>query len=124
LRAALQRLLADPALGARLGLAGREHVRAHFTAGAVVPQLEELYRGVIAGSRDWAGARSATLAYETRGETARRGLALDLKTTRPTASHPTEDNPPPTPPSASHLSNDDPHTSRQPAPHSHNHQEP
>lgn len=49
LRSALHRLLGNPALGARLGAAGREHVRAHFTAEAVVPQLEELYRGVIEG---------------------------------------------------------------------------
>jgi glycosyltransferase involved in cell wall biosynthesis len=47
LRAALRRLLDDPALGARLGAAGREHVRAHFTAGAVVPQVEEVYRGLV-----------------------------------------------------------------------------
>ena len=60
LRAALRRLLDDPALGARLGAAGREHVRAHFTAGAVVPQLEAVYREVIGGA---APARPVTTAH-------------------------------------------------------------
>jgi glycosyltransferase involved in cell wall biosynthesis len=43
LRAALARLVADPALRERLGAAGQAHVRAHFTLEQMVRQVEHLY---------------------------------------------------------------------------------
>jgi glycosyltransferase involved in cell wall biosynthesis len=58
LRRAMQRLLDDEALGARLGRAGREHVLANFTASAVVPRVEEIYREVL-GKHTFATARIA-----------------------------------------------------------------
>ena len=47
LRAAIERLLEDRALAARMGSAGRERVKA-FHASAVVGQIEALYREVVA----------------------------------------------------------------------------
>jgi glycosyltransferase involved in cell wall biosynthesis len=43
LRDAIVTLLADPALGQRLGAAGRVRVRDRFTAAVVVPKLETIY---------------------------------------------------------------------------------
>jgi glycosyltransferase involved in cell wall biosynthesis len=48
LRQAIQRLLADAALRERLGRAGRARARL-FTASAVLPRLEAIYREVAGG---------------------------------------------------------------------------
>lgn len=50
LTGALRRLLADAALRERIGAAGRERATL-FTAEAVVPRIEELYRDTIAAAR-------------------------------------------------------------------------
>jgi rhamnosyl/mannosyltransferase len=47
LAAALNRLLADPALRERLGAAGRERVRQEFTLARMVEQIEGLYERVL-----------------------------------------------------------------------------
>jgi len=49
LRAAIERLLADPSLRERMGQAGRVRV-AHFKAGTVVPRIEQVYRDLIGRS--------------------------------------------------------------------------
>jgi glycosyltransferase involved in cell wall biosynthesis len=41
------RLLDDPALGRRLGAAGRELVRQRYDWSVVVPQLEALYQKIV-----------------------------------------------------------------------------
>ena len=46
--AALDALIDSPAAAKELGERGRERAKKHFTAARVVPQYEELYRGVIA----------------------------------------------------------------------------
>ena len=46
LTAAVQALLADPARRARLGLAAQQRARTAFSAAAIVPRYEELYRRV------------------------------------------------------------------------------
>lgn len=43
LRAALERLIADPALGARLGEAARRHCAAHFSYEAMLDRMERIY---------------------------------------------------------------------------------
>ncbi len=57
LRAALARLLADPALRERLGQAGRRRV-AEFQAAAVLPRIERAYRALLANRPRGAGART------------------------------------------------------------------
>ena len=47
LAAALNRLLDDPALRERLGAAGRERVRQHFTQARMLEQIEALYQRVL-----------------------------------------------------------------------------
>ncbi len=47
--AAVHRLLADPALAARLGAAGRAEVLTRFTTEAMTRQLEDLYERLLAG---------------------------------------------------------------------------
>ena len=47
LAAALQRLLADPALRARLGAAGRERVLAHFSEARMLAEIDALYRRAL-----------------------------------------------------------------------------
>lgn len=44
---ALARLAADPALRQRLGAAGRQHARAHYSLGAMLDQSEALFAQVI-----------------------------------------------------------------------------
>jgi glycosyltransferase involved in cell wall biosynthesis len=56
LRDAMQRLVDDPTLRMRLGAAGRERVEA-FTADAVLPRYEAIYRSLIDGRDD--GTRRA-----------------------------------------------------------------
>ena len=60
LAAAMQRLIDDPDLRARLGAAASERVQ-RFSASRVVPQFEELYRDVleIEGPLEARDARSA-----------------------------------------------------------------
>jgi glycosyltransferase involved in cell wall biosynthesis len=53
LAAALERLAVDPGLRQRLGSAGREHVRAHFSWDSIVARWEECYAAAL-------GTRSAT----------------------------------------------------------------
>ena len=55
LRDALARVLADGALASRLAMAGTERVRA-FTAGAVVPRIEQVYEEVVRHHRREASA--------------------------------------------------------------------
>lgn len=50
LRRALERLIADPQLRARLGEAGRTRIAAHFSTEVVIPRFERLYT-TIAGER-------------------------------------------------------------------------
>lgn len=69
LAAALRRFLDDPALGARLGAAGRAQVRAHFTAATAVPRLEAVYRDLVEGVGQPAGGQP--------GATAARAMPLD-----------------------------------------------
>lgn len=57
--AAIALLLADPALRARMGAAGRERVLAHFTPAAYAERVLAAYEGAIARRR---GARSAQAA--------------------------------------------------------------
>jgi N-acetyl-alpha-D-glucosaminyl L-malate synthase BshA len=45
----VERLIADPALRSRLGEAARIRARSHFSAEAIIPRYEELYRRVCAG---------------------------------------------------------------------------
>ncbi|MCC6192321.1 MAG: glycosyltransferase, partial [Anaerolineales bacterium] len=47
LAAALQRLLADPALRARLGAAGQERVRVHFTQARMLAEIDALYQSAL-----------------------------------------------------------------------------
>jgi glycosyltransferase involved in cell wall biosynthesis len=49
LRGAMARLLADPALRQRFGNAGRQRV-ARFQAATVIPQIERVYDGLLAGA--------------------------------------------------------------------------
>jgi glycosyltransferase involved in cell wall biosynthesis len=42
----LRRLLLERSLGARIGAAGRETVRARFAAERALPRLEEVYAGI------------------------------------------------------------------------------
>jgi glycosyltransferase involved in cell wall biosynthesis len=59
LRSAMARLVADPAMRARMGAAGR--VRAErYTAEQVVPQFEALYRDLAArgSGQDWSLSRT------------------------------------------------------------------
>jgi glycosyltransferase involved in cell wall biosynthesis len=51
LHAALQRLLDDPALRAKMGAAGRERVTAEFTPQLMAARVESVYDGVLAGKR-------------------------------------------------------------------------
>lgn len=73
LREALRALLDDPGRGARLGAAGRRHVLAHFTAAAVVPQLEEVYARVLERSSRPAGAGPALAAGGQRSRQGEEG---------------------------------------------------
>ena len=54
LRAALAKLLADPALRTRMGIAGADHVRRHFTADTHIAQIERVNE--LARQR-WSGDR-------------------------------------------------------------------
>jgi len=56
LRAALARLIADPALRARLGAAGQIRVN-EFKAAAVLPRIEGAYRTLLADDRTLEQAR-------------------------------------------------------------------
>ena len=47
LRSALERIIADPSLGARLGAAGRERARANYSADVVVGAWERVFHDVI-----------------------------------------------------------------------------
>jgi glycosyltransferase involved in cell wall biosynthesis len=49
LAAALERLAVDPSLRARLGSAGREHVRAQFSWDRIVARWEECYAAAMSG---------------------------------------------------------------------------
>ncbi len=49
--AALRTLLDDPARAAAMGQAGRERVLAKFSTGAILPQLEGYYQGLLQPSR-------------------------------------------------------------------------
>jgi glycosyltransferase involved in cell wall biosynthesis len=48
LAAALNRVLADPALGARLGAAGRTRVLSTFTQAQMLARIEDVYHAVLA----------------------------------------------------------------------------
>lgn len=48
---ALRRLLSDPQLRLRMGLAGRKKIEAYFTPDRVMPQIEALYRELGANPR-------------------------------------------------------------------------
>ena len=48
LAAAVNRLLADPALRARMGEAGRQRVEAHFTWSAIARRTADLYEQLAA----------------------------------------------------------------------------
>jgi glycosyltransferase involved in cell wall biosynthesis len=48
LAAALNRVLADPALGARLGAAGRARVLSTFTQAQMLAHIEDVYHAVLA----------------------------------------------------------------------------
>ena len=49
LAASLARLLADPALAAKLGAAGRERISRHFTSEAMLDRMEAIFREAAAG---------------------------------------------------------------------------
>jgi glycosyltransferase involved in cell wall biosynthesis len=50
LAGAIARLIRDPALGARLGAAGREHVRRQFTWDVTASRFETLYSRTLAAA--------------------------------------------------------------------------
>jgi glycosyltransferase involved in cell wall biosynthesis len=47
LAAAMRRIVSDPALRERLGRGGRERINS-FTADAIIPRFQEIYRRVLA----------------------------------------------------------------------------
>jgi glycosyltransferase involved in cell wall biosynthesis len=65
LQLAMQRLLADPTLRDRLGQAGRARVR-QFSASAIVPQIEGIYRELIQSKREAANSRAPLDAEATQ----------------------------------------------------------
>jgi D-inositol-3-phosphate glycosyltransferase len=52
---ALRRLLGDPALGRRLGRAGRRRVEAHFSWASVAERTERIYADAIADFKKSSG---------------------------------------------------------------------
>lgn len=52
LASAIGRLLADPALCARLGAAGVAHVRPRYTSGGLTGRVTAIYGEVAQGARD------------------------------------------------------------------------
>jgi rhamnosyl/mannosyltransferase len=62
LAAAINRLLGDPALRARLGAAGRARVLAHFTHARMVAEIEALYARLLAPERRASGAEKGAAA--------------------------------------------------------------
>lgn len=76
LRAALARLLADPALRERLGQAGRSRV-AEFQAAAVLPRIERAYRALLANRPLGAAASARTDGRPAALATARAAREKD-----------------------------------------------
>ena len=54
---AVARLLRDPASAGRMGRAGQEHVRAHFSLDRMTEQVEAVYHEAIANKILEAGSR-------------------------------------------------------------------